>query len=139
MTRRIWLLGAMPLVLRGDAAGEAWDALADAAAALGQDNAARFLAAFDPAMPGFAGLRANIQGLLAAWDVQASIDLVDRQAEAAGFRFELNWLLVVTDRNGAGRSRRTRNRVSCRLSKAGKRWTVAAFEPLAMFAPPMIN
>jgi|RhiMetdeSRZDD1v2_1073273.scaffolds.fasta_scaffold997447_2 hypothetical protein len=136
MTRRCWLLSAAALPLRADAAQEAWDALAAAASALGLGNASVFLAAFDQAIPGFADLRANVDGLLSAWNVQSSIDLVESSGTEEKPALELDWLLQLAMRSDAARAVRSRQRVKCRFGKQGRRWKIVEFTPLGMFAPP---
>src|SRR5512146_1776653 len=104
MTRRTFLAAAaLSCTLRADDDAEVWKIFTQMAAALGQGNAPAFLAAIDPSMPGFASLRANIQALVAQYDIQSS---VERTANAT----EVDWLLHVTARSD-GRLTRRQQRV----------------------------
>src|ERR1700677_2928704 len=55
--------------------------LTDAAAALANDDPPAFLDQFDRAMPGFADLRANVEGLLGASQVTSTIEPVSNQGD----------------------------------------------------------
>jgi hypothetical protein len=138
MTRRCLLILAAGIRLRADAAQEVWDLLTSVASAIGEGNAARCLAAFDPAMPGMAELRANIQALVKGSEVQVSIDLVEREEDAAGQSLELDWLMTITQRDDAARATRRREKVKCRVEKGGKKWRIVSFEPAGLFAPPRV-
>lgn len=137
MTRRRWLLWTAAAPLYCEAGQSAWEVLAAAASSLGLGNAPGFLSAFDPAIPGFAVLRSNVQSLLASWNVQASIELVEGGEEERP-SIEVDWLLLLTLRDDASRSVRRRHRVKCRFSHQTGRWRIVEFTPLEMFAPPRI-
>jgi murein L,D-transpeptidase YcbB/YkuD len=125
--------------LRADAAQEVWDLISSVASALGEGNAARFLAAFDPAMPGFETMRVDVRALLAGSEVQTAIDLAEREEDSGGGQsLELDWLVNITQREGPGRATRRRERVKCRVEKRGKQWRIVSFEPLGLFAPPRV-
>ena len=90
MTRRCLLVSAVAFHLRADAAQEVWELLTSVASALGEGNAARFLAAFDPAMPGFEALRTDIRALVLGSEVQVSIDLVESEGDSDSQSLELD-------------------------------------------------
>ena len=136
MTRRCLLLSAIAFNLRADPAREVWDVLSAAASALGEGNAARFLEAFDTAMPGLGALRADATALAAAWDVESSIDLIEGGGDSGKQSLELDWLLHITQRGGTARATRRRQRVKCRFEKQGKGWRIVWFEPMGFFAVP---
>lgn len=138
MTRRCLLLSALACNLRADAAREVWDVLSAAASALGEGNAARFLQAFDPAMTGFAALRADATTLVAASDVESSIDLIEGGGDSGKQSLELDWLLNITERAATARATRRRERVKCRFEKQVKGWRIVSFEPMGFFAAPRI-
>ena len=138
MTRRCLLISAAACRLRADAAQEVWELITTVASALGEGNAARCLAAFDPAMPGFDALRRDIRALVQGSDVQAAIELVERQEDPAGDSLELDWLMSITLRDGAARATRRREKVKCRVEKRGRQWRIVSFEPLGLFTPPRV-
>src|SRR5262249_37310928 len=130
MTRRCFLFPAAALFLRADSAQEVWELLTSVASGLGEGNAARCLAAFDPAMPGYEMLRTNLRALVQGSTVQCSIDLVERSEDAGGESLELDWLMSITQREGPARLDRRRERVKCRAEKRGKQWRIVSFEPV---------
>jgi hypothetical protein len=136
MTRRVVLL--LPLaVCRGaaDPAREVLDLVADAAASLSAGNAAGFLKAFDPAMEGYARLRANVTGLLAQGDVQSLIDPLEDEGDDRRRVVQLRWtLLLQRGQQTTGSARRERE-VRCRVEKQGGRWRIVGLEPIGLFAP----
>jgi hypothetical protein len=138
MTRRWFVMAATALRVRADAAQEVWELITTVAAALGEGNASRCVAAFDPAMPGFEKLRADLRALVQGSDVQTSVDVVERVADSAGESLELDWLLHITQRDAAARATRRRERVKCRVEKRGRHWRIVSFEPREFFEPPRI-
>jgi hypothetical protein len=136
MTRR-WLL-FVPIVLcfGADPAQEAWDLLTQAATALGERNPGAFLAAFDPAMPGYEKLRADVTALLRSAEVQSSVELESDEGGGEARSMELDWLLKIRPEQEATPSTRRQQQVKCQLRKTGKKWRIVALEPLEFFAPP---
>src|SRR4051812_45416894 len=138
MTRRCLVASMAAFVLRADATQEIWDLITSVASALGEGNAARCVAAFDPSLAGFQALKTNIQGLVQGFDVQASIDLVERTEDANGQSLMLDWMLHMTQRDSAARGTRRRETVKCRVEKRGRHWRIVTFDPLGLFAPPRL-
>jgi len=136
MTRRALLLVAFAVRLRADSAQQVWDLLTSMAAALSAGDAGAFLNAFDPAMPGYEGLRAGVTALLREAQVQSSIELVEEQGDDASRAVELDWLVHVVNRQDGAVAERRQERVKCRVEKSGRKWRVASLEPLQFFAPP---
>ena len=139
MTRRALLLLPLPLPLAvcfgADPAQEVLDLITSAAASLSAGNTAAFLAAFDPAMPGYEKLRANDTALERQAEVQSFIDLVEDEGDDRRRSVELDWVLRIRREQEATASRREQ-RVKCRAEKAGRKWRIVALEPLEFFAPP---
>jgi hypothetical protein len=119
-----------------DPAQEVWDLLTQMASALSERNPAAFLAAFDPAMPGYQKVRANVSALLRDAEVQSSIELETGEGGAEERTVELDWLLKIRPEQDATPSTRRQQRVKCRLRKSGKKWRIVWFEPLEFLAPP---
>jgi hypothetical protein len=136
MTRRTLLLVPFAARLVADSAQEVWDLFASMASALSEANAIVFMNAFDPAMPGYEALRANVTGLLNEAQVQSSIDLVEDNGDDRSRTVELDWLLHIVDQYDNALAERRQQRVKCRVEKSGKKWRVASLDPLQFFAPP---
>lgn len=129
MTRRTLLWLPLAACLRADAeADDEIKLLVDSAAgALGSHDEKQFLAAFDPAMKGYRELAANVHGLLRDAEVQASIEIMPGQ---------MNWALdIVAHDSSAGETKRQAKAAYITERKSGK-LRIAAFEPIALFAPP---
>ena len=136
MTRRALLLAALAVAALADAESEVWDLFTHTASALSDGNAREFLSSFDPAMPGYEALRANVTGLVQQADVQSSIEVVENTGDDRKRTLEIDWLLVVTDRQDTANIVRRRERVKCRVEKSGKKWRFVSLEPVKFFTPP---
>ena len=119
----------------GDPAGEVLDLFTDVAASLSAGNVARFLAAFDPAMPGYAKLRENVTALLAQGEVQSIIDPVENEGTESERAVELQWGLRIRRGQDATPSVLREQTVKCRVTKRAGKWRIAQLEPVAFFAP----
>jgi hypothetical protein len=135
MTRRALLLVPFVARLRADSAQEVWDLVASMATALSASDARAFMAAIDPAMPGYEALRASVTALLNEAEVQSSIELVEEEGDDRSRAVELDWLVHIVDRYDGAVAERRQERVKCRVEKSGKKWRVATLEPLQFFAP----
>ena len=135
MTRRALLLVPFAARLQADSAQEVWDLLASMASALSAGNAIEFMNAFDPAMPGYEALRADVTALVSEADVQSSIELVEEEGDDRSRAVELDWLVRIVDRQDDAVAERRQERVKCRVEKSGKKWSIAGLEPLRFFAP----
>jgi hypothetical protein len=139
MTRRCLIFGgAFAAGLRADAAGDAWNLMASMATSLADGDSVTFLSAFDPAIPHWAELQANVYALLRLAVVETSIDLVNNEGDDSTRRLETDWLLMIKLRSGLVAPIRRQQRVRCRVEKQGRRWRVAAFDPLSLFQPPAL-
>ena len=137
MTRTLLLLLFFPFAAcRGaDPAQEVWDLLTQVAAALSERNPAAFLEAFDPAMPGYEKLREHVTALLRNAEVQSAIELESDEGNGQSRTMELTWLLRIRPEPEATASTKREQRVKCQVEKAGRKWRIVSFEPLALFAP----
>jgi len=138
MTRRALLMAACAAPVLADSATSAWNVIADAANALGQGNVAEFIAAFDKAMPGYAGLREDVTGLVRQDSVESSLDMVENNGNDAERTMELDWLLVLKPSAGGANPARRRQTVKCRVARQGRKWRVVEFEPLDFFRAPAV-
>ena len=141
MTRRTLLSASLLSIpaarsFGADPSQEVWDLLTEVASALSERNAETALAAFDPSMPGYETLRANVLALLRDTEVQSSIELEAEQGGSEERVVELDWLLKIRPDQEATPSTRRQQRVKCRLRKTGRKWRIVSFEPLEFLAPP---
>ncbi|HEY1337586.1 MAG TPA: hypothetical protein VGF59_08755 [Bryobacteraceae bacterium] len=136
MTRRALLLAAFAVAAFADAESDVWDLFTRMASALSNGNAREFLSAVDPAAPGYEALRANVNALVQQADVQSSIEVVENTGDTSKRNVEMDWLLVITDRQDTANIARRRERVKCRVEKSGKKWRIVSLEPVKLFAPP---
>jgi hypothetical protein len=137
MTRRALLLSALAMPLAAaDPAQEVWSLFSGMASALAAGDASSFLAAFDPAMPGFPTLRTDVEALVQLDAVQSSIEAVRNEGDARRRTVDLDWLLHLTSLSDSMKVTRSRATVHCRLEKQGRHWKIEAFEPVSFFAPP---
>lgn len=142
MTRRSLLFFAVTRILPGggeqqaNAEQQIWDLFTAVAAALSAGDAVEFMKCFDPAMTDREKLRAYVAGLIDEGDLQSSIEIRSDEGDDHARTVELDWLLEIVEREDAAGLTRRREIVKCRLIKAGKSWRIAAFDPIALFAPP---
>lgn len=140
MLRRALLIAFTVTVgLRADTAQDVHDLFENAARGLSDRKADVFLAAFDGGMPGYAKLRGDISELLRAWDTQSTIEIVKDEGDEQARKVELNWLMVVNERGGAGAVTRRHVQVQCQLKKKDSGWRIVWFAPADFFAPPRVE
>ena len=148
MTRRTLLALPFAMRLRADSARDVWDLVAEAAHELSEGNDEAFMGCFDPKMPGYERLRADVAALIREApppDSQAasqrgglysSVELVSDQGDDQTRSLEVDWLLDIRQMEGSIGSIRRQERVKVRAAKTGKKWRIVAFEPETLFAPP---
>jgi hypothetical protein len=138
MTRRLLLLLPLAACLRADSERQVVDLIGSAAAGLSAGKPELFLEAFDPAMPGYQKLRADVIGLSSQADLSCSIEVVSNQGDDASRAVELDWILRIDQKTGRRGEPHTTDRrqrtVKCQVRKLGKRWRVVSFEPQDFFA-----
>ncbi len=136
MTRRAFLLLALSPGLRADIADEAWEVIATMAAALTASDAAEFLSAIDPALPGFPRLRANVTALVGAADIQTAIDAVENEGDSQIRTVTTDWLMLLKQKNSISPSIRRHEHLTCKMEKRGKKWVVVSLQPQSLFDAP---
>ncbi len=148
MTRRTLLALPFALTLHADSAREVWDLLGDAATALSNGDAPGFMEAFDPKMPGYDKLRADVEALVQESEpnpqglesgregIFCSIGPVSEKGDDHARELELDWILDIRQRQRAMGATRRRQNVKIRVEKQGKQWRIVSFDPAGFFAPP---
>jgi murein L,D-transpeptidase YcbB/YkuD len=122
------------MVAFADSAADVLNVFSAAAEALTNDDSAAFLEHFDRSMPDYAALRGNIEGLLAAYEVGSTIEVVTDEGNDEKRMVSLDWLLVTSDKNAVNGNQQTRRRiVKCTLERQGKRWRITALTPIDFF------
>ena len=122
-------------------AGEAWDVVSGAAAALADPpddspvSPAGFLRAFDPKMPDYEKLREGLAALAARGAIEPVVELIGNEGDDRVRHVEVDWTLrVVGVQSGIQQVGRQRH-VKLRLEWEGNRWRITSVDPLAFFAP----
>lgn len=145
MTRRALLLASLAARLRADSADDVWELIASAARALSEatalpppnrGGAGPFLSFFDPRMPGYETLRANVAALIDQADLQSTLDPVDNDGDDRARNLSVDWQLRLTDPATGVTATRRQEIVKCRVEKQGRKWRIVSLEPLSFFAPP---
>jgi len=138
MRFRLILLVALvvPLVVFAEVPADVLRLFTDAAEALANDDASGFLDQFDRNMPGYATLRANVEGLLNASEAISTVETISDQGDDGKRSLELDWLLALNEKNAAGGRKETRRGIlKCSVERQGKRWKIVALEPIDFFRP----
>ena len=121
-------------VVIADAPADALKAVADATAALVNDDSQGFLDQFDRNMPGYAALRTEVEGLLGASDVGSTVDVISNDGDANKRTLTLDWVLVLSEKGSATGGKETRRGVvKCQAERRGKVWKITALEPVEFF------
>ena len=122
------------MVAFADSAADVVNVFSAAAEALTNDDSAAFLDQFDRNMPEYAALRGNIEGLLAAYEVGSTIEVVTDEGTDEKRMVSLDWLLVTSEKNAVNGTQQTRRHiVKCTLERQGKRWRITALDPVDFF------
>ena len=134
MMLRTCLLLLVATFALADTAADVLNVFTSAAEALINDDSVSFLDSFDRNMPGYAALQNNVQGLLAAYDVGATIEEITDEGDDSKRTVELDWLLILTQKGAANSPQQTRRQVvKCTVERRGKQWRITALEPIDLF------
>lgn len=120
--------------LRADTHADVVDLFASMAAALSDDNAAGFMAAFDREMPDYDKLKTQIAAMLEEAVVGSDIEPIKDEGDDSRRSVDLDWYLEIRSRVPDGPLVRRRQVVHCDLRKEKKHWKVISIAPLAFFA-----
>ena len=122
------------MVALADSTADVLNVFSAAAEALTNDDSSAFLDNFDRDMPEYAALRTNIEGLLAAYEIGSTIEVVTDEGDDEQRTVALDWLLVVSEKNTVNGDQQTRRRiVKCSLVRQGKQWRITALAPVDFF------
>ena len=138
MRRRAFLAGLTAAALHADPRREIYDLFGAMANSLAESNAHRFLQSFDPGMPGYGQLSANVMALVKQAEIHSTIDVIDDAGDERERTVQLDWLLQLTEKQSSANAVRREQVVKCRLVKSKRTWRVVSLEPIAFFAPPKI-
>jgi hypothetical protein len=130
------LLALCTGIARGDAGGDALRAVADAAAALVNDDPTSFFDSFDRDMPDYDVLRRNVEGLLNAYQVGATADVITNEGDNDHRTLTLDWVLGLSGKFlDSSRSETRRRVVKCQVERRGRSWKITSLEPMEFFKP----
>ena len=131
---RTALLLLISTVALADSSADVLNVFSAAAEALTNDDSSAFLDNFDRNMQEYAALRANIEGLLAAYEVGSTIEVVTDEGDDEKRTVALDWLLVTSEKNVVNGDQQTRRRiVRCRVERRGKQWRIIGLDPVDFF------
>jgi hypothetical protein len=134
MMLRTALLLLVATFALADTAADVLNVFTSAAEGLINDDAASFLDSFDRNMPGYAALQNNVEGLLAAYDVGATIEEITDEGDDHKRTVELDWLLILKQKGATNSPQQTRRQiVKCTVERRGKQWKITALEPVDFF------
>jgi len=134
MMLRTALLVLVATFAVADSTADVLNVFTSAAEGLINDDAASFLDRFDSNMPGYAILQDNVTGLLAAYNVGATIEEITDQGDDSKRTVELDWLLILTQKGAINSPQQTRRQVvKCTVERRGKQWKITALEPVEFF------
>lgn len=121
-----------------DPESDAWETVAQMAAALADDNAEGFLNRVDPSTPGYDDLTSKIRAMLQQADVHSSISPLRNEGDAAARTLELDWELRLTRKSDGSEPRMDvrEQAVILDLRLDRKRWRASKIDPLSFFDPP---
>lgn len=122
--------------LRADSAQDVHDLFQGAADSLADGKANGFMAAFDPAMPGFAKLRNSVAALLKESDARSTIEWGKNEGGDQDRKVQLNWLLEITERGAGAAVTHRKAQVECELKNRSSEWRIVSFAPADLFNPP---
>jgi hypothetical protein len=135
MTRRALFLTPLAACLAADPAQEVLDLVTGMAASLSAGNVKAFLAAFDPAMPAYEKLRANVTALVAQVEVESFVDVAGDEGDAQRRTVELNWRMRLKRNSDATASPGRDRRIKCSVAKQGRKWRITSLDAVEFFAP----
>ena len=122
------------MVALADSSADVLNVFSAAADSLTNDDSAAFLDHFDRNMPDYAALRGNIEGLLAAYEVGSTIEVITDEGTDEKRTVSLDWLLVTSEKNAVNGNQQTRRRiVKCTLERRGKQWRITTLTPINFF------
>jgi hypothetical protein len=131
---RTALLLVFSMLAFADSASDVVNVFSAAAEALTNDDSSAFLEKFDRNMAEYAVLRSNIEGLLAAYEVGSTIEVVTDEGDDQKRTVALDWLLVTSEKNAVNGAEQTRRRIiKCTLARRGKQWRIIALDPVGFF------
>jgi len=134
MMLRTALLVLVATFAVADSTADVLNVFTSAAEGLINDDAASFLDRFDSNMPGYAILQDNVTGLLATYNVGATIEEITDQGDDSKRTVELDWLLILTQKGAINSPQQTRRQVvKCTVERRGKQWKITALEPVEFF------
>ena len=128
-----WTLPAA-VILRAEPPADLLQMIRAATEALSNDDAGGFLGHFDRGMTTYADLRERVEGMLAAYEVGCTIEIVSDSGDDRAHTVDLDWLLMLDRKNlQSGRAETRRQIVKCRAERQRRGWKFTAIEPLDFF------
>jgi hypothetical protein len=90
-------------------------------------RATEFLDHFDKSMPGYAEFSGQIEDMVGAGEVAATIDFVNTEGNDRKMSLDLDWLLECEGQTPK------RAVIKCTIEKRGKKWKITSIGPIDFF------
>jgi len=121
--------------LQADPQREILDLFTSMLAALSDDNVPGFMAGFDPVMPDYGKVKAQITALVEEADISSDIEPVKDSGDDTRHSIDLDWFMTIRSSAANGPSVQRRQVIHCELRKDKKHWRIISIAPLEFFAP----
>lgn len=119
----------------GDTRDEVYRVLADMATDLANGLGRAFVKNFAQDMPGFAEIAKDVEGLLAAADVSASVELREVSEANGRVTAQVDWYLQLKSKREVAGVQQRREILKMEFAKVGKHWRVVEMTPANFFRP----
>lgn len=107
-----------------DSEKDAADVVTTMVTALADDNIVGFMKPIDPATPGYAKLRGQVETLIGRAQVSSSISILENEGDDARRTMSLDWYIEIRSREVGDKTEPRRKTVRCVVAKQGKVWRV---------------
>lgn len=121
------------------------DAIAQLASALSQNDSVSALAVFDPKMPNYRTIEANISALVSQADILCAIDVLEDKDEndgknvtpdgKTGLEMKVDWYIQLKSQVPSGPLERRRENVTLQMKIIGGKWKITGLSSLTILAP----
>lgn len=122
-------------VLHADSAGDCQEVIRKAVEALRHRQAAALWLLFDPAMPGYAKLRADTGDLLQVAEAESNVVFRKNEGDDRVRNLEFNWRMEITQQERAASTTLRDENVKCRMEHKDGKWRIDSFAPISLLAP----
>jgi hypothetical protein len=133
---RVIALSLVAIALWGQSAPDVMELIRSVGAALSnahsggphnEPDPAQFFDNFDPAMPGYAKFRNEIEELVGSDPVGTQIEVLSDEGDDRKRALELDWILEIDDQQPR------RQVIKCTIERRKGKWKITALDPIEFF------